>query len=77
MKTADIYLLYVLLNSAKGSIKIPKLLRHLFEQYENLNIDIFLNIFDFACTPKEEIIVDSELSHMISVHNESQRTKVI
>ena len=36
MKTADIYLLYVLLNSAKGSIKIPKLLRHLFEKYENL-----------------------------------------
>ena len=77
MKTADIYLLYVLLNLAKGSIKITKLLRHVFEKYENLNIDIFLNIFDFACTPKEEIIVDSELSHMISVHNDSQRTKVI
>ena len=77
MKTADIYLLYVLLNSAKGNIRIPKLLRHLFEKYENLNIDIFLNIFDFACTPKEEIIVDSELSHMINVHNDSQRTKVI
>ena len=77
MKTADIYLLYVLLNLAKGSIKIPKLLRHVFEKYENLNIDIFLNIFDFACTPKEEIIVDSELLHMISVHNDSQRAKVI
>ena len=75
----DIYLLHILLHSALGNIdiKIPKLLRHLFEKYENLNIDIFLNIFDFACTPKEEIIVDSELSHMINVHNDSQRTKVI
>ena len=49
----------------------------MFEKYENLDIDLFLNVFDFACTPKEEIIVDSELSHMISVHNDSQRTKVI
>ena len=74
----DIYLLHILLYSALGNIdiKIPKLLRHLFEKYESLDIDIFLNVFDLACTT-EGTMADSELSHMISVHNDSQRTKVI
>ena len=76
MKTADIYLLYVLLNSAKGSIKIPKLLRHIFEKYENLDIDIFLNIFDLACTT-EGTMADSELLGMVNVHGDLQRMKVV
>ena len=70
-------LLYALINSAKGNIKIPKLLRHLFKKYENLGIDLFLSIFDFACTPKEELISDSELLSMIDVYKDSQRMKVI
>ena len=72
----DIYLLHILLYSALGNIdiKIPKLLRHLFEKYENLDIDIFLNIFDFACTPEKETIVNSELLNM---HSDFQRIKVI
>lgn len=73
----DIYLIYVLLYSAKGSIKIPKLLRHVFEKYENLDIDLFLSIFDLACTPKEELISDSELLSMIDVYKDSQRMKVV
>ena len=76
MKTADIYLLYVLLNSAKNSIKIPKLLRHIFEKYENLDIDIFLNIFDLACTT-EGTMADSELLGMVNVHGDLQRMKVV
>ena len=73
----DIYLIYVLLYSAKGSIKIPKLLRHVFEKYENLDIDIFLSIFDFACIPKRETMTDSELLNMVNVHGDSQRMKVV
>ena len=47
----DIYLLHILLYSALGNIdiKIPKLLRHLFEKYESLDINIFLNVFDLTC----------------------------
>ena len=71
----DIYLIYVLLCSAKGNIKIPKLLRHLFEKYENLDIDLFLSIFDLACTG-EETMADSELLSMIDVYKDSQRMKV-
>lgn len=73
----DIYLIYVLINSAVGSIKIPKLLRHVFEKYENLDIDIFLSIFDFACIPKRETMTDSELLNMVNVHGDSQRMKVV
>ena len=75
----DIYLLHILLYSALGNIdiKIPKLLRHLFEKYENLDIDLFLNVFDLACVPKEELISDSELLSMIDVYKDSQRMKVI
>ena len=73
----DIYLIYVLLYSAVGGIKIPKLLRHVFEKYENLDIDIFLSIFDFACIPKRETMADSELLNMVNVHGDSQRMKVV
>lgn len=74
----DIYLLHILLYSALGNIdiKIPKLLRHLFEKYENLDIDIFLNVFDLACTG-EETMADSELLNMVNVHSDSQRMKVV
>ena len=72
----DIYLIYVLLYSAKGSIKIPKLLRHVFEKYENLDIDLFLSIFDLACTG-EGTMADSELLSMIDVYKDSQRMKVV
>ena len=70
-------MIYVLLYSAVGSIKIPKLLRHVFEKYENLDIDIFLSIFDFACIPKRETMTDSELLSMIDVYKDSQRMKVV
>lgn len=73
----DIYLIYVLLYSAVGGIKIPKLLRHVFEKYENLDIDIFLSIFDFACIPKRETMTDAELLNMVNVHGDSQRMKVV
>ena len=74
----DIYLLHILLYSALGNIdiKIPKLLRHLFEKYENLDIDIFLNIFDLACTT-EGTMADSELLGMVNVRGDLQRMKVI
>ena len=74
----DIYLLHILLHSALGNIdiKIPKLLRHLFEKYENLDIDLFLNVFDLACTT-EGTMADSELLGMVNVHGDLQRMKVI
>ena len=71
----DIYLIYVLLYSAVGSIKIPKLLRHVFEKYENLDIDLFLNVFDWACTGGT--MADSELLSMVNVHGDLQRMKVV
>ena len=73
----DIYLLHILLYSALGNIdiKIPKLLRHVFEKYENLDIDIFLNIFDLVCT--EGTMTDSELLNMVNVHSDLQRMKVV
>ena len=76
MKTTDIYLIYVLLYSAKDSIKIPKLLRHVFEKYENLDIDLFLSIFDFACTA-EGTMADSKLLNMVNVYSDLQRIKVV
>ena len=74
----DIYLLHILLYSALGNIdiKIPKLLRHLFEKYESLDIDIFLNVFDLACTT-EGTMADSELLGMVNVHGDLQRMKVM
>ena len=74
----DIYLLHILLYSALGNIdiKIPKLLRHLFEKYESLDIDIFLNVFDLACTT-EGTMADSELLSMFNVHGDLQRMKVV
>ena len=73
----DIYLLHILY-SALGNIdiKIPKLLRHLFEKYENLDIDLFLNVFDLACTV-EGTTADSELLNMVNVHSDLQRMKVV
>ena len=73
----DIYLLHILLYSALGNIdiKIPKLLRHLFEKYESLDIDIFLNVFDLACTGGT--MADSELLNMVNVHGDLQRMKVV
>ena len=75
----DIYLLHILLHSALGNIDIkpliPKLLRHLFETYENLDIDIFLNVFDLMCTA-EGTMADSELLNMVNVHGDLQRMKV-
>ena len=74
----DIYLLHILLYSALGNIdiKIPKLLRHLFEKYENLDIDLFLNVFDLACTT-EGTMADTELLGMVNVHGDLQRMKVV
>ena len=75
----DIYLLHILLYSALGNIDInfliPKLLRHLFEKYESLDIDIFLNVFDLVYT--EGTMADSELLGMVNVHGDLQRMKVI
>ena len=56
----DIYLLYALINSVVDKVGIPKLLRHLFEKYENLDIDIFLNLLDMACV-KEGCIINQKL----------------
>ena len=76
----DIYLLHILLYSALGNIDIkpliPKLLRHLFEKYENLDIDLFLNVFDLSCTT-EGTMADSELLGMVNVHGDLQRMKVV
>ena len=72
----DIYLLYVLINSVVNKVDTPKLLRQLFEKYENLNTDIFLNVFDLACTA-EGTIADPELLNMVNVHSDLQRMKVV
>ena len=69
-------LLYALINSVVDKVDIPKLLRHLFEKYENLDIDIFLNVFDLACTT-EGTMADSELLGMVNVHGDLQRMKVV
>ena len=69
-------LLYALINSVVDKVDIPKLLRHLFEKYENLDIDLFLNVFDLACTT-EGTMADSELLGMVNVHGDLQRMKVV
>ena len=75
----DIYLLHILLYSALGNIDInfliPKLLRHLFEKYESLDIDIFLNVFDLVYT--EGTMADSELLSMVNVHGDLQMMNVV
>lgn len=73
----DIYLIYVLLCSAKGNIKIPKLLRHLFEKYENLDIDIFLNVFDMACAKEGCNINQKLVLNMLDTYKDSQRMKAV
>ena len=73
----DIYLLYVLINSAVNKVDTPKLLRHLFEKYENLDIDIFLNILDMACAKEGCIINQKLVLNMLDIHSDSQRMNVI
>lgn len=73
----DIYLIYVLLCSAKGNIKIPKLLRYLFEKHENLDTDIFLNILDMACAKEGCIINQKLVLNMLDTYKDSQRMKVV
>ena len=75
----DIYLIYVLLCSAKGNIKIPKLLRHLLEKYESLDIDIdiFLNILDMACAKEGCIINQKLVLNMLDKYKDSQRMKAV
>ena len=70
-------LLYALINSVVDKVDIPKLLRHLFEKYENLDIDIFLNILDMACA-KEGCVINQKLAlNMLDTHSDSQRMKVM
>lgn len=75
----DIYLIYVLLYSAVGGIKIPKLLRYLFEKYESLDIDIdiFLNVFDMACAKEGCIINQKLVLNMLDTYKDSQRMKAV
>ena len=70
-------LLYALINSVVDKVDISKLLRHLFEKYENLDIDIFLNIFDIACAKEGCIINQKLVLNMLDTHSDSQRMKVI
>ena len=70
-------LLYALINSVVDKVDIPKLLRHLFEKYENLDIDIFLNILDMACAKEGCIINQKLVLNMLDTHSDSQRMKVV
>ena len=70
-------LLYALINSAVDKVDIPKLLRHLFEKYENLDTDIFLNILDMACAKEGCIINQKLVLNMLDTHSDSQRMKVM
>ena len=70
-------LLYALINSVVDKVDIPKLLRHLFEKYENLDTDIFLNILDMACAKEGCIINQKLVLNMLDTHGDSQRMKVI
>ena len=56
----DIYLLHILLYSALG----------------NIDIDIFLKVFDLVCTT-EGTMADSELLSMVNVHGDLQMMKVV
>ena len=70
-------LLYALINSVVDKVDIPKLLRHLFEKYENLDTDIFLNILDMACAKEGCIINQKLVLNMLDTHSDSQRMKVM
>ena len=70
-------LLYALINSVVDKVDIPKLLRHLFEKYENLDTDIFLNILDMACTKEGCIINQKLVLNMLDTHSDLQRMKVV
>ena len=70
-------LLYALINSVVDKVDIPKLLRHLFEKYENLDTDIFLNILDMACAKEGCIINQKLVLNMLDIHSDSQRMKVM
>ena len=70
-------LLYALINSVVDKVDIPKLLRHLFEKYENLDIDIFLNILDMACAKEGCIINQKLVLNMLDTYSDSQRMKVM
>ena len=70
-------LLYALINSIVDKVDIPKLLRHLFEKYENLDTDIFLNILDMACAKEGCIINQKLVLNMLDTHSDSQRMKVV
>ena len=70
-------LLYALINSVVDKVDIPKLLRHLFEKYENLDTDIFLNILDMACAKEGYIINQKLVLNMLGTHSDSQRMKVV
>ena len=70
-------LLYALINSVVDKVDIPKLLRHLFEKYENLDTDIFLNTLDMTCTKEGCIINQKLVLNMLDTHSDSQRMKVM
>ena len=70
-------LLYALINSVVDKVDIPKLLRHLFEKYENLDTDIFLNTLDMACAKEGCIINQKLVLNMLDTYSDSQRMKVM
>ena len=70
-------LLYALINSVVDKVDIPKLLRHLFEKYENLGTDIFLNTLDMACAKEGCIIKQKLVLNMLDTYSDSQRMKVM
>ena len=70
-------LLYALINSVVDKVDRPKLLRHLFEKHENLDIDIFLNILDMACAKEGCIINQKLVLNMLDTHSDLQRMKVM
>ena len=70
-------LLYALINSVVDKVDIPKLLRHLFEKYENLDTDIFLNTLDMACAKGGCIINQKLVLNMLDTYSDSQRMKVM
>ena len=70
-------LLYALINSVVDKVDIPKLLRHLFEKYENLDTDIFLNILDMACAKEGCIINQKLVLNMLDTYSDLQRMKVV
>ena len=70
-------LLYALINSVIDKIDIPKLLRHLFKKYENLDTDIFLNILDMACAKEGCIINQKLVLNMLDTHSDLQMMKVV